>query len=97
MRIYIAGLPEEGDEYVEAKAVLERKGYQVVCNPTRRDDEGLRIALSELALCDAICLLESWWADLQATQLASVAAWLYLPVLDAKGEKVPTGSLRNLR
>lgn len=91
MRIYLAGRPEEGDEYVETKAKLERHGHDVMCNPL---NDSLRWAIAELVTCDAICLMELWWADLQATQLQSVAAWLGLPYLDTDGERIPTSGLR---
>jgi hypothetical protein len=95
MIVYLAGRPEEGDEYVEAKTKLEAKGHQVVCNPS--PEPNLRIALGDLLYCDAIHLMELWWADLQATQLQTVASWLGLKHVDTAGECIPTGGLRNLR
>lgn len=95
MIVYLAGPPEDGDEYVEAKTKLETKGHEVICNPTA--DAELSTSLSDLLHCDALCLMELWWSDLQATQISNVASWLGITFVDTHGEKVATGSLRSMR
>lgn len=94
MKIYLAGPPEVGDEYVEAKTRLETQGHEVVCNPSTYRD--MRLEIAEVTTCEAICLMELWWSDLSATMLQTVASWLRLKFVDEKGEHVPTSGLRNL-
>lgn len=94
MKIYLAGPPEVGDEYVEAKTRLENQGHEVVCNPSTYRD--MRLEIAEVTTCEAICLMELWWSDLSATMLQTVASWLRLKFVDEKGEHVPTSGLRNL-
>jgi len=91
MKVYLAGPPEVGDEYVEAQARLERRGHEVLCNPV--PDPELRWAIADLTTCDAICLMELWWSDVNAVILQHIAGWLRLKHLDPTGEKIPTTNI----
>lgn len=94
MKIYLAGPPEDGDEYVETKIHLEAQGHEVVCNPSTYRD--MRLEIAELTTCEGICLMELWWSDLPATMLQTIASWLRLKFVDEKGTPVPTSGLGGL-
>lgn len=92
MKIYLVGPPEEGDEYVETKARLERLGHQVSCDPRQYSD--LRLAIAELTTCDGYVMMDGWWSDTNALSLQLVGQILRLKILDQAGDKVPTMGMR---
>lgn len=58
------------------------------------DDALLRTKIQSLMNVEAVCLLDTWWSDRDATCLQTIAAWMRMRIVAPDGQPVLTRSLR---
>lgn len=75
-------------------AATWQEAYDAALLHERSWEDYMRLDIALLTTCDAICLLDGWWASKGATCEQTIAAWLRMEVLDPDGIKIPTKSLR---
>lgn len=96
-RVYVVGPSpndehHDEDEYLRAYAALEKAGYRVVPQPA---NWSLRLEFATVITCDAVALLDVWWASTSASMTQAIVSWLQMPQLDAQtGRPMPTTKCR---
>jgi hypothetical protein len=93
MKILIVGYGSQADKDAVVASLTARlsEPLSVAYYP---DEAGLREKVQALIDADAVCLMDTWWADAHSMALQTLAAWLRMRVVATDGQPVLTASLR---